>query len=63
MSDLRDHSGCERLRPLIRFALSEGWVVLPIADGGLALIKPGLPPIYVGSIHQAGVKASGGAPR
>lgn len=48
--------GHKRLRPLISFALREGWEVFRTAGGHLKFIKPGLPPIYTGSTasdHQA----------
>ena len=35
-----------RLRLLIELALDEGWIACPLDDGGLKLVKPGLPPIF-----------------
>jgi hypothetical protein len=35
-----------RRRPLIDYALHEGWAVERTADGHLKFVKPGLPPIY-----------------
>ena len=35
-----------RLRPLIELALNEGWIVCSLDDGGLKLVKRGLPPIF-----------------
>ncbi|MDR0576494.1 MAG: hypothetical protein LBI87_02905 [Candidatus Accumulibacter sp.] len=35
-----------RLRPLIELALNEGWIVCSLNDGGLKLVKRGLPPIF-----------------
>ncbi|MAY01993.1 MAG: hypothetical protein CMQ38_03320 [Gammaproteobacteria bacterium] len=43
------HRGNKRLRPLIEFALSEGWEVARTPGGHLKFTKQGLPPIYTGS--------------
>lgn len=43
------NQGHQRLRPLIEYALSEGWEVSRTAGGHLKLVKPGMPPIYTGS--------------
>ena len=43
------HRGNKRLRPLIEFALSEGWKVARTPGGHLKFTKQGLPPIYTGS--------------
>lgn len=43
------HRGHKRLKPLIDFALREGWEVVRTRGGHLAFTKPGLPPIYTGS--------------
>jgi len=43
------HRGSRRLRPLIEFALSEGWEVARTPGGHLKFTKQGLPPIYTGS--------------
>ena len=43
------HEPCRehRLRPLIELALNEGWIVCSLNEGGLKLVKPGLPPIFI----------------
>jgi len=41
--------GYKRLKPLIEFALNEGWEVTRTAGGHLRFTKPGLPAIYTGS--------------
>ncbi|MCC4595475.1 type II toxin-antitoxin system HicA family toxin [Xanthomonas campestris pv. phormiicola] len=41
--------GHKRLRPLIEFALSEGWQVSRTSGGHLKFFKQGLPPIYTSS--------------
>lgn len=41
--------GHKRLRPLIEFALSEGWDVSRTAGGHLRFVKAGLPPIFTAS--------------
>ncbi|HEV2682584.1 hypothetical protein [Paraburkholderia aspalathi] len=38
--------GHRRLRPLIEYALREGWEVQRTAGGHLKFLKPGLPPIF-----------------
>ncbi|WP_186207424.1 type II toxin-antitoxin system HicA family toxin [Burkholderia gladioli] len=38
--------GHRRLRPLIEYALQEGWEVQRTASGHLKFLKPGLPPIF-----------------
>lgn len=38
--------GHHRLRPLIEFALAEGWEVFRTPGGHLKFCKPGLPHIY-----------------
>lgn len=38
--------GHSRLRPLIEFALAEGWDVCRTPGGHLKFCKTGLPPIY-----------------
>nr|WP_297354088.1 type II toxin-antitoxin system HicA family toxin [uncultured Caldimonas sp.] len=43
------HRGHKRLRPLIEYALSEGWEVSRTAGGHLKFVKPGMPPIYTSS--------------
>lgn len=43
------HCGNKRLKPLIDFALTEGWEVVRTPGGHLKFTKPGLPPIYTGS--------------
>lgn len=43
------HRGHRRLKPLIDFALREGWEVVRTPGGHLKFTKPGLPPIYAGS--------------
>lgn len=43
------HRGHKRLKPLIDFALREGWEVVRTPGGHLQFTKPGLPPIYTGS--------------
>ena len=50
MRHARDlHRGHKRLRPLIEYALSEGWEVCRTAGGHLKFVKPGMPPIYTSS--------------
>lgn len=54
------HRGHKRLKPLIDFALREGWEVVRTPGGHLKFTKPGLPPIYTGataSDHRAGRNA------
>jgi hypothetical protein len=41
--------GFKRLKPLIEYALKEGWEVTRTSGGHLCLTKPGLPAIYTGS--------------
>ena len=41
--------GHKRLRPLIEYALSEGWQVVRTPGGHLKFTKPGLPPVFTGS--------------
>lgn len=41
--------GHKRLRPLIEYALSEGWQVVRTAGGHLKFTKAGLPPVFTGS--------------
>ena len=41
--------GFKRLKPLIEYALSEGWDVTHTAGGHLRFTKAGLPAIYTGS--------------
>lgn len=43
------HRGHKRLRPLIEYALSEGWEVSRTAGGHLKFVKSGMPPIYTSS--------------
>lgn len=43
------HRGHKRLKPLIDFALRQGWEVVRTPGGHLKFTKPGLPPIYTGS--------------
>lgn len=43
------HRGRKRLKPLIDFAMKEGWTVVRTPGGHLKFTKPGLPPIYTGS--------------
>lgn len=43
------HRGHKRLRPLIEYALSEGWEVTRTRGGHLKFVKPGMPPIYTSS--------------
>lgn len=43
------YHGHHRLRVLIELALSESWIVCSLDDGGLKLVKPGLPPIFIGA--------------
>jgi hypothetical protein len=38
--------GHHRLRPLVEFALAEGWEVFRTSGGHLKFCKPGLPNIY-----------------
>lgn len=38
--------GQKRLRPLVEFALREGWTVSRTAGGHLKFEKPGLPPMF-----------------
>ncbi|QQC64380.1 hypothetical protein [Paraburkholderia ginsengisoli] len=48
--------GHRKLRPLIEYALREGWDVERTAGGHLKFLKPGLPPIYTSataSDHRA----------
>ena len=52
--------GNKRLKPLIDFALKEGWEVARTAGGHLKFTKPGLPPIYTASTpgdRRAGLNA------
>ncbi|MBG6493845.1 type II toxin-antitoxin system HicA family toxin [Pseudomonas aeruginosa] len=52
--------GNKRLKPLIDFALKEGWEGARTAGGHLKFTKPGLPPIYTGSTpgdRRAGLNA------
>jgi hypothetical protein len=54
------HRGHKRLKPLIDFALREGWEVIRTSGGHLKFIKHGLPPIYTSataSDHRAGRSA------
>lgn len=54
------YRGHKRLKPLIDFALREGWDVARTPGGHLKLVKPGLPPIYTSataSDHRAGRNA------
>ena len=51
------HRGHKRLKPLIDFALREGWEVVRTPGGHLKFTKRGLSPIYTGSTagdHRAG---------
>jgi len=41
--------GHKRLRPLIEYALREGWQVMRTPGGHLKFTKPGLPPVFTGS--------------
>ena len=43
------HRGHTRLKPLIDFAMREGWEVVRTPGGHLKFTKQGLPPIYTGS--------------
>ncbi len=50
----------KRLKPLIDFALKEGWEIVHTPGGHLKFTKPGLPPIYTGSTpgdRRAGLNA------
>ncbi len=52
--------GHKRLRPLIEFAMREGWQVSRTAGGHLRFVKPGLPPIFTASTasdHRASQNA------
>ncbi|MDR0441215.1 MAG: hypothetical protein LBI59_09595 [Candidatus Accumulibacter sp.] len=52
-----------RLRRLIELALSEGWIVCSTNDGGLKLVKRGLPPIFsraTALLHPDGSLDNGG---
>lgn len=40
------HRGHKRLKPLIDFAVREGWTVVRTPGGHLKFTKRGLPPIY-----------------
>ena len=40
------HRGHKRLKPLIDFAIREGWTVVRTPGGHLKFTKQGLPPIY-----------------
>jgi hypothetical protein len=54
------HRGHERLKPLIDFALKEGWEVLRTPAGNVKLTKQGLSPICTGSTagdHRPGRNA------
>jgi hypothetical protein len=41
--------GHKRLRPLIEYALREGWQVVRTPGGHLKFTKVGLPPVFTGS--------------
>lgn len=43
------HRGHKRLKPLIDFAIEEGWTVVRTLGGHLKFTKQGLPPIYTGA--------------
>lgn len=43
------HRGHKRLKPLIDFAIREGWTVVRTPGGHLKFTKQGLPPIYTGA--------------
>lgn len=43
------HRGHKRLKPLIDFAIREGWAVARTPGGHLKFTKQGLPPIYTGA--------------
>lgn len=43
------HRGHKRLKPLIDFAIGEGWTVVRTPGGHLKFTKQGLPPIYTGA--------------
>ncbi len=52
--------GHKRLRPLVEFAVREGWTVSRTASGHLQFAKPGLPPIFTSSTasdHRASQNA------
>jgi hypothetical protein len=54
------YRGHKRLKPLIDFALREGWKVIRTSGGHLQFIKHGLPPIYTSATardHRAGRNA------
>ena len=41
--------GHKRLRPLIEYALNDGWQVVRTPGGHLKFTKAGLPPVFTGS--------------
>lgn len=41
--------GHKRLRPLVEYALNEGWQVVRTPGGHLKFTKAGLPPVFTGS--------------
>lgn len=43
------HRGHKRLKPLIDFAIKEGWTVARTPGGHLKFTKQGRPPIYTGA--------------
>lgn len=43
------HRGHKRLKPLIDFAIREGWTVARTPGGHLKFTKQGFPPIYTGA--------------
>jgi len=50
MPNARDlYRGHKRLRPLIEYALSDGWQVVRTPGGHLKFTKSGLPPVFTGS--------------
>jgi len=52
--------GRKWLRPLVEFAVREGWQLSRTAGGHLTLVKPGIPPIFTSftaSDHRAGQNA------
>lgn len=51
------HRGHKRLKPLIDFAIREGWTVVRTPGGHLKFSKQGFPSIYTGATagdHRAG---------
>lgn len=57
------HDACrghKRLRPLVEFAVSQGWQVSRTQGGHLKFVKAGMPPIFTSftaSDHRAGQNA------